>query len=561
MTTARFEARERWRWLGGHFKDRKRIAIFALAAGSATAAANIVLLLLLARAVDVAIPAGNISELLLVGVAMIAVKALSSAVTIWMTRLSSAEVVAAISAMQRAMAGRLHRLRWRDLHRLDTAIAGARLVHDAHMVAQMALRLATAAIPAVVPFLASVAILLLFDWRLAAVVIVLLPATRALHGLGAWRLRATTHRFLDRFDAYHRRTKHMLHLLPATRTHGVRERELSAHGGAADELAASHRSLVTDVAVSEQAGGLGTTILLAAILVGGGIAVASAAMSIGTLTAFLVAATQVQAALTAAAGAIPAVLSGDAALARICRLEDAGGLEPEGNGRPGPEPVRLTFDGVGARIGDRRILADMNFELRPGDAVAIVAANGEGKTTLLNIALGLIECDEGRVLIDGVDLAALDREAWRRSIGIVPQHPLFATATLAENVGFAAGDEKSAADPTGVIDALLATLPVGPEASVGENGALLSGGERQRIAIARALAGSPSLLVLDEPSNHLDADAVAQLIDLLFERRERPTILMATHDARLLRKVDRVLALEGGRLVPRSAPAGVAIAS
>ena len=550
----------RWRWLAGYFSQRRRIVVFALAAGTAAAGANVALLLMLGHAIDSAIPSGNLTALLLVGAAMILSRLAAGGVAICMTQLSTRQVSAAIAEMQGTMAGRLHRLRWRDVQELDASAANARLVHDAHTVSQMAMRLATGALPALVPFLASVAVLFLIDPRLAAIVLILLPVTRALYAIGVWRLRVVTRRFWDRFDTFHRGTRQLLHMLPATKAHGVSARELAGHRSAGDNLADSHASMMTAVTASEQAGALGATILLAVILVGGGLAVANMSMPLGTLTAFLVAATQAQATLTALGGAIPALFNGDTALARIHALQMAGSEDHRNEGSP-PAAGNLAFEDVSSRVGDRQILADISFELSAGQSVAIVAPNGEGKTTLLNIALGLIDCDSGRVMVDGVDLATLDRECWRRSLGILMQHPLFATATLGDNIGFGSATGDGSASRSQAVDALLDTLPVGPEASVGENGALLSGGERQRTAIARALGNAPSLLVLDEPTNHLDAGAVALLIEQLFMAPGRPTILMATHDARLLRHVDRAYSLEGGVLTPIAGPPGVAIAS
>jgi putative ABC transport system ATP-binding protein len=199
------------------------------------------------------------------------------------------------------------------------------------------------------------------------------------------------------------------------------------------------------------------------------------------------------------------------------------------------------------------ILQDISFDVRVGEAVAIVGASGSGKSTLLGLMAGLDTPTEGAVRIDGHDLFSLDedgRAALRaRMLGFVFQSfQLLSAMTALENVML----PLELAGATGARSAARAILErVGLGQRLSHYPRQLSGGEQQRVAIARAFVSQPALLLADEPTGNLDAATGRQVIDLMFElNRERgATLLLVTHDETLSQRCDRVLRLAAGRLV------------
>src|SRR5687768_15178806 len=199
------------------------------------------------------------------------------------------------------------------------------------------------------------------------------------------------------------------------------------------------------------------------------------------------------------------------------------------------------------------ILRDISFDVRAGEAVAIVGVSGSGKSTLLGLLAGLDVPTSGRVGIDGHDLFALDedgRAALRaRMVGFVFQSfQLLPAMTALENVMLplelgGSRDAKAAAQRM--------LERVGLSDRLGHYPKQLSGGEQQRVAIARAFVTGPALLLADEPTGNLDAATGSQVIDLMFElNRERgTTLLLVTHDEALSARCDRVLRLAAGQLV------------
>jgi putative ABC transport system ATP-binding protein len=200
------------------------------------------------------------------------------------------------------------------------------------------------------------------------------------------------------------------------------------------------------------------------------------------------------------------------------------------------------------------ILRDISFEVRAGEAVAIVGVSGSGKSTLLGLLAGLDMPSAGRIHIDGHDLFALDedgRAALRgRMIGFVFQSfQLLPAMTALENVMLPlelAGSRGARAAALGMLER------VGLAERLGHYPKQLSGGEQQRVAIARAFVTQPALLLADEPTGNLDAGTGSQIIDLMFElnRERRTTLLLVTHDEALSQRCDRMLRLAAGELVP-----------
>ncbi|MEW6366839.1 MAG: ABC transporter ATP-binding protein [Acidobacteriota bacterium] len=216
---------------------------------------------------------------------------------------------------------------------------------------------------------------------------------------------------------------------------------------------------------------------------------------------------------------------------------------------------RLAVEGVFFAYGPEAepVLKDLDLIVAKGESVAIVGATGSGKSTLIDIILGLLPPSMGRVTVDDVDIS--DRaEAWRRKIGYVPQNIYLTHDTLRRNIAFGVPDgsivdEKvNAALRLAQLEDFVAGLPAGLDTMLGERGVTISGGERQRVAIARAVYRDPELLIFDEATSALDTrteQAVAQAIGFL---HGRTTILLVAHRMQTVQYCDRIVFLRAGRI-------------
>ncbi|MGE0151115.1 MAG: ABC transporter ATP-binding protein [Reyranellaceae bacterium] len=206
------------------------------------------------------------------------------------------------------------------------------------------------------------------------------------------------------------------------------------------------------------------------------------------------------------------------------------------------------------------VLVAANCVIEAGKVTSITGRSGAGKTTLVDIILGLHEPDSGEVLIDGVSLAEIDTKLWRGMIGYVPQELILFHDTIAMNVGlgdpvYTREDIEQALRLAGAWP-FVAALPDGIDHIVGERGALLSGGQRQRIALARALVHKPKLLVLDEATSALDPQTEATIVENVCQisRETGLTVLAITHQPAWVRLADSVIEIEAGNVSQKPGP-------
>ncbi len=224
--------------------------------------------------------------------------------------------------------------------------------------------------------------------------------------------------------------------------------------------------------------------------------------------------------------------------------------------RPHVRAVSLAFEDVRYAWDEARgpALDGLSFRVAAGETVLLVGPSGAGKSTLIEMLLGFIRPDRGRVLIDGVDLHGLETAERADLISWIGQKPVLFAGSLRDNILFArpdaAPDALDHALRVASLDAVLAGLPAGLDTLIGEGGYGLSGGQAQRVAIARAVLRDAPLLLLDEPTAHLDPVTERSILDSLGLLGRHRTVVMASHSAAARGLGGRRLDLVGGRLAP-----------
>jgi ATP-binding cassette subfamily B protein len=204
-----------------------------------------------------------------------------------------------------------------------------------------------------------------------------------------------------------------------------------------------------------------------------------------------------------------------------------------------------------------RSLSELDVGISAGEAIGVVGPSGSGKSTFVQVVLRLRPPKSGYVLVNGVDYLTLDADSWASRVAFVPQEPTLLESSISENISYYRGLSQhtieAAAREANVFDEI-SRLPAGFETRLGPRGAGLSGGQKQRIAIARALAGQPSLLVLDEPSSALDVHSEVALQTTLRALKGRTTMIIVAHRVRTVGLCDRLLVFGDGRLVQDGTP-------
>ena len=223
-----------------------------------------------------------------------------------------------------------------------------------------------------------------------------------------------------------------------------------------------------------------------------------------------------------------------------------------------PDPVRgeITFRNVSFAYSEDQepVLKDISLQIPAGGSVAFIGPSGIGKTTLLNLILGLYARRSGEILIDGVDLNELDKPSYRSHIAVVPQNTVLFSGTLWDNLvyGLSYVSTRQVLDVLSRVglDDLLKKLPEGLNSPVLEDGSNLSGGQRQRIAIARALLRNAQIILFDEATSALDSESEEQVQKAIDEIMKHATVVMVAHRLNTLRKVNQIYRLEDGKAIP-----------
>ncbi|MDD9206773.1 ABC transporter ATP-binding protein [Georgenia sp. 10Sc9-8] len=303
-----------------------------------------------------------------------------------------------------------------------------------------------------------------------------------------------------------------------------------------------------------------------AVAVVGGLRVASGALTLGEVQAFIQYSRQFSQPLGQLASMANLVQSGVASAERVYELLDG----PEQSADPA-DPVppvttgprsRVVFDHVRFRYEpDTPLIEDLSLTVEPGQTVAVVGPTGAGKTTLVNLIMRFYEIDDGRILLDGVDTRRLTRHDLREQIGMVLQDAWLFKGTIAENIAFGKvgatrAEVEEAARATSV-DRFVHTLPDGFDTVIDDEGGGVSAGEKQLITIARAFLSDPQILILDEATSSVDTRTEVLVQQAMNRLRSGRTSFVIAHRLSTIRDADVILVMEHGDIVEQGTHAGL----
>lgn len=311
---------------------------------------------------------------------------------------------------------------------------------------------------------------------------------------------------------------------------------------------------------------LGAALLVAMVAVATGLALVHGRLDFGPALAVLILAPEYFLPLRQLGAGFHQVQSGLAAVESVYGLIKAPQAALGGGGGRvldlGGRAPALALEGVRVAYPGRLepVLDGLSLAVEPGAVLLVTGPSGAGKSTLLGLWLGLGPRVDGRVLVNGVEVQALDRAWWYGQVGYLPQHPYFVIGTIRQNLlwGHPEASEHDLWEALAwaLADEWVAGLPLGLDTPIGEGGTNLSFGERQRLAVARLVLGAPSVLLLDEPGEHLDPASRRLLLDHLARFAEGRTTVLVTHYPREISWATYQIHLDGGGLQPVSpAPA------
>ena len=407
--------------------------------------------------------------------------------------------------------------------------------------------------------IAGVAIaLFLISWKLALITLAVMPILAVLMRWFAVVMRNAFRRqrlHVARMNAF--AAEHISGML-LIQLFGRQKRDLQEFDEHSGRLQAANMSVVHQYALFEPVVAMISAITTGVVIVVGGRFVLGETLTIGSLVAFLQLVAMYYNPVREIADRFNILQSAMAALERIFTLLD----EPEGvQDNDGalelPERIQgeVAFDHVSFAYSEGTwVLRDVSFTIAPGERVAFVGATGAGKTSLINLLLRFYDIQEGRILLDGVDIAAAKQQQVRRHIGLVLQDPFIFTGTIEENIrlrdeSVSIEQVRKAARLVGA-DRFIKLLPDGYQHKLVERGGNLSTGQKQLLAFARSVAFDPEvMLVLDEATANIDSETEALIQDSLERLTARRTSIIIAHRLATVRGCDRIIVLNRGEIV------------
>jgi ATP-binding cassette subfamily B multidrug efflux pump len=290
------------------------------------------------------------------------------------------------------------------------------------------------------------------------------------------------------------------------------------------------------------------------IAVVGGLRVANGTMNLGDVQAFIQYSRMFTQPLTQVASMANLLQSGVASAERVFEVLDAPESVPDATGSLNPVRGAVDFERVTfSYTPDKPLINDLNLHVRPGQTVAIVGPTGAGKTTLVNLIMRFYELNQGRILLDDVDISSVPRAALRSQVGMVLQDTWLFHGTIHDNIAYgrpdASEDEIRAAAEATYVDRFVHSLPDGYETVIDEEGSNISAGEKQLVTIARAFLADPALLILDEATSSVDTRTEVLVQHAMAALRSDRTSFVIAHRLSTIRDADVILVMENGSIV------------
>jgi ATP-binding cassette, subfamily C, bacterial CydD len=416
-----------------------------------------------------------------------------------------------------------------------------------------------AVLASVVPLLILAAVAVI-DLESALIMLLTLPLVPVF----MWLIgRYTEQRTQARWDALRALSVHFLDVvrgLPTLRAFGRAREQVHGIGEVSERYRATTMETLRVSFLSGSVLELAATLGVALVAVTAGVRLVDGGLGLRTGLTVLVLAPELYLPFRRLGAEFHASADGLAVAERMFTLLDAPAAASCGGRQAPPSPARhpIRFEQVSFTYPAREtlVLHQLDLELAPGEAVALVGESGAGKSTVAALLLGLLEPTDGRITVGGVDLQRTRIETWRRSIAWVPQQPMLLRGTVEENIRL--GDAGASGER--VIDAaaragahdFIAALPDGYATRVGDGERSLSPGERRRIGLARSFLRDAPLVILDEPTADLDPDSVAIVSEAVSRLGSGRTMLLIAHRAELVRHADRVVRLAYGAATPES---------
>lgn len=432
----------------------------------------------------------------------------------------------------------------------------SRLMNDVTVIQSLLTETPIDSAKQLVTFVGGIGFLLAMNWRLCLLILLILPMLVLVARLFGRRLKSLSTTIQDQAASTSTLVEEVLSGMRVVKSFVQTSREERRFSGQVSSALALSLRRAAILAIFIPTISLLTFAAAAAVLWYGGNQVIEGSVTPGDLFAFVLFAGILIGPFGSAARVFAQVREAQGAMQRVFEILDT---VPEIRDRPDaielpPVAGHVRVEQVGFAYDERnQVLADLSFEAKPGEMIAIVGPTGAGKTTVINLLHRFYDPTAGHLTIDGYDLQKVRLDSWYRQIALVPQETILFGGTILDNIRYgreaATDQEIVAASRAAHAHEFITTLPDGYQTVVGEKGVNLSGGQRQRLAIARAILKNPGILLLDEATSSLDSESERLVQEALEQLMVGRTTFVVAHRLTTIQRADRIVVLNKGRLV------------
>ncbi len=439
---------------------------------------------------------------------------------------------------------------------VQTGDLSYRLTEDVDRIGEVVQKLFSQFVPNVLRLILTLGTMLLYNWQLTLATLIVAPLLAVLTGWFGEKMRKLSYRSQSRISDLSALLIELFSGVRLVRAFAAEDYALERFHQAAEQNRQARYATERLRAIQHPVQGFLEALGMLSLLLVGGWQISQGNLTGSGFIGYVVAVATLFEPISTVTINYNEFKQSEASVDRIFELLDLKPSIVENPNAPDLAPVigKVELDHVSfAYRSDRPVLEDLTLRVLPGEMVALVGTSGAGKTTLVNLIPRFYDPQEGGIRIDGTDIRDVSLKSLRRQIGIVPQETILFTGTIAQNIAFGRTqyDLEAVKDAAQIANAhqFISQFPDGYNTWVGERGVNLSGGQRQRLAIARAVLLNPRILILDEATSALDSESEALVQEALERIMQGRTVFIIAHRLATVRRVDRILVLEKGRVV------------
>lgn len=547
-------SKEPWKYYLGFFEGEK-YKLIGTSIGATLQAFLIIPTLLLVRYIfDVVIPGKEPGILILVGLAILGIRLISMGLTLFLRKINIGSISKIIFRIRKHLTLRVYAFSRTYYTREDLRVLHTRIIQDTERIMSMSNTLVSSLASSVFISIGLCLILAFFNWFLFLIILSFFPVIFFSNRYLGKIVKKKVFAYQRSFEGFSKITMFVMKFMDLIKIQSTEKQESQRQIEILEDLRQKTETRTFFFSVSGQVQTFLVGISGILVIVIGGISVMNGLMTLGDFFAFYIAANHLQTNINNISNSFTTIVTGNESLITLYDIASNHETEPYAGTKKIDFKGSLSLKSVSFKYTDKPILKDVSLQISPGTKMAIIGANGAGKSTIIRLILGFYKPQQGMLSADDIPYHEINFQHFRRSIGVVSQHPPLVSGSIRQNIMY--GNEWVLEADILAVSKLslghdfISRLPKGYETQIGEDGVLLSGGERQKVAIARALLRKPKLLILDEPTNHLDHEAVKNIMQNLNQIDYKPTILIISHDMDVVKHAAEIYIIDKGELHP-----------